>query len=257
MSYISITLPTLREDMSSALVELGSVQRESLDLTSPTVRSDPEGRPRIPSPQSKIGPQLHRARGPSALFSPAHEGDTGAETCQGKGQMVREDEGSGSKEAVQPRIVVGVDGSPPSLSALEWAAREACLRGATLEVVHATFLRHDAMELDSLAWLKARESAILDKAVAKASALAPGLVVLGRAGDPPAAELLVDVSKDADLLVVGSRGLGLFKELALGSVSQDCARHAQCPLVIIGPRMVHTATVGNDAAQPPVGARRP
>ena len=49
---------------------------------------------------------------------------------------------------------MGVDGSPTSLSALEWAAREACLRGATLEVVHATFLRQDAMDLDAVAGLK-------------------------------------------------------------------------------------------------------
>jgi nucleotide-binding universal stress UspA family protein len=170
--------------------------------------------------------------------------------------MVRGEEDPGSNEA-QPRIVVGVDGSPTSLSALEWAAREACLRRATLEVVHATFLRHDAMELDSLAWLKARESAILDKAVSKASALAPGLVVDGRMGDPPAAELLVDLSKDADMLVVGSRGLGIFKELALGSVSQDCARQAQCALVIIGPRTAHTATVADGAGQPSVSGKRP
>ena len=173
-------------------------------------------------------------------------------------QMVRDEEDSGLNEAVEPRIVVGVDGSPTSLSALQWAAREACVRGATLEVVHATCLRHDAMELDSLAWLKARESAILDKAVAKASALAPGLVVVGRAGDPPAAELLVDVSKDADLLVVGSRGFGPFKDFALGSVSQDCARHAQCPLVIIGPRTVHGAMVADDAEwRTSVSGRRP
>ena len=68
--------------------------------------------------------------------------------------MVREGEGSGTSEAAQPRIVVGVDGSRISLCALEWATREACLRGATLEIVHATFLRHDAMELDTVAALK-------------------------------------------------------------------------------------------------------
>lgn len=171
-------------------------------------------------------------------------------------QMVRNEEGSDSNEAMQPRIVVGIDGSQNSLSALEWAAREACFRGASLEVVHATFLRHDAMELDSLAWLKAHESAVLDKAVAKARSLRPGLVVGGRLGDPPAAELLVDVGKDAELLVVGSRGLGHFKELALGSVSQDCARRAQCPLVIIGPRAAHAGTVADGARRSHVGGRR-
>jgi nucleotide-binding universal stress UspA family protein len=171
--------------------------------------------------------------------------------------MVREEEGSGSNEPVQPRIVVGVDGSPTSLSALEWAAREACLRGAILEVVHATFLPQDAMELEAVAALKARESAILDEAVAKAGAMASGIVITARVVDPPAASALVNVSKDADLLVVGSRGLGLFKEFALGSVSQDCARHAQCPLVIVGPRTVDTAVVAHGAERASVGVERP
>ena len=153
--------------------------------------------------------------------------------------MVREEERSGTNEEARPRIVVGVDGSAISLSALEWATREACLRGATLEVVHATFLRHDAMELDAVAALKERESAILDEAAAKAEALAPDIIVVARVLDPPASTALVNVSKNADLLVVGSRGLGLFREFTLGSVSQDCARHAQCPLVIVGPRTIH------------------
>jgi len=171
--------------------------------------------------------------------------------------MLSEEGRSRSNEGAQPRIVVGVDGSQTSLGALAWAAREACLRGAILEVVHATFLCRDAMELEVVAPLKVREWAILDEAVAKAGALAPGLVVVARAVDPPAADALVNASKDADLLVVGSRGLGLFKEFALGSVSEDCARLAQCPLVIIGPRTLHGAMVADDVErQPPGGDRR-
>lgn len=150
--------------------------------------------------------------------------------------MIKDEKGSKPKEAIHPRIVVGVDGSATSVRALEWAAQEACLRGATLEVVHATILPEDAMELGSLATLKNRESAILDDAVAKASEFAPGIIVIPRLTDPPAPEALVNVSKDADLLVVGSRGLGIFKEFALGSVSQDCARRVRCPLVIVGSR---------------------
>lgn len=169
--------------------------------------------------------------------------------------MVRE--GPSRNEARQPKIVVGIDGSPTSLSALEWAAREACLRGATLEVVHASLLRHNAMDLDAVAALKARESAILDEAVEKAAALAPSIVAVTRVLDPPAPDALVSASKDADLLVVGSRGLGLFKEFALGSVSQDCARHAQCPLVIIGPRTINTTTVAHSAERPSVVGKRP
>jgi len=171
--------------------------------------------------------------------------------------MLSAEERAGPNEATQPRIVVGADGSPPSLSALEWAAREACLRCATLEVLHAPFLRRDARELDSLAWLRSQESAILDESVSKAFALALGLEVGGSMGDPPAAELLVDLSKDANILVVGSRGLGLSNELALGSVIQDCARQAQCPLIIIGPRTVHQATVADGTGRPSVRGSQP
>ncbi len=161
--------------------------------------------------------------------------------------MATVDDYSKRSESAQPRIVVGVDGSPTSLAALEWAVEEARLRGATLEVVHATFFRREALELDSFADLKKRERSILDGAVAKTRDLAPDITVVGRIGDPPAAELLVDVSKDAQLLVVGSRGLGVFREFTLGSVSQDVVRHAQCPLVIVRPARSDKGVVAGHA----------
>jgi nucleotide-binding universal stress UspA family protein len=132
--------------------------------------------------------------------------------------------------------VVGIDGSPTSLDALEWAVREARLRKATLEVTHVTFVPHDVLELETLAEFSQRERSIIDTALAKAKAMGPDIRIISRVADPPAAKALVDISKDADLLVVGSRGLGLFKEFTLGSVSHDCSRQARCPLVIIGSR---------------------
>ena len=159
--------------------------------------------------------------------------------------MTTENQSSGTNEPKQSRIVVGVDGSRTSLEALEWAVREARLRGATLEVVHASFFRQEF--LDSFPGANEGERSILDAALAKAKAIAPDIRLVGRFGDPPAAQVLVDVSKDADLLVVGSRGLGPFKEFALGSVSHDCARHAQCPLVIIGPRTSQVALAATHA----------
>ena len=63
--------------------------------------------------------------------------------------------------------------------------------------------------------------------------IAPGVTFEGVTHEGPAAKDLIDVSKGADLLVVGSRGLGGFSGLFLGSVSQQCALHAHCPIVIV------------------------
>lgn len=133
---------------------------------------------------------------------------------------------------VGPRIVVGVDGSAASMRALAWAAAEAELRGAALEVVHVDFARQVA--LDALApEMLSVEQSILDRAVVRARALAPNVPVTGRVCDPPAGKALIAAGEGADLLVVGSRGVTGLKELALGSVSSECAHHAVCPVVII------------------------
>jgi nucleotide-binding universal stress UspA family protein len=130
-----------------------------------------------------------------------------------------------------PRIVVGVDGSAPSLQALAWAATEARLRGARLEVLHATFYRPEMLELFPGA---ARdETAVLDQALTRVRAAEPTVEVVPRQAGPPAAKALVEASHGAELLVVGSRGLGGFDQLVMGSVSNQCAHHAQCPVVII------------------------
>ncbi len=150
------------------------------------------------------------------------------------------------------RIVVGVDGSEGSQRALAWAVDEARLRGASLEVIYTyeTYERHLAWQGDgeygtmsagaTEAMREAMESAALEAAV-RAQGLVDrmvdglsGLEVEGRIIESSRpAETLVEHSKDADLLVVGSRGRGGFKSLMLGSVSQQCAQHAECPVVII------------------------
>jgi len=144
----------------------------------------------------------------------------------------------GSSEAQQygrtrPRIVVGVDGSPSSMEALRWAATQARLSDAVLEVVHARFARNVVSEM--IEGAEADELSILERAITEARKVEPTIEVVGRITDPPAAEGLVDASRDAELLVVGSRGLGGFKELTLGSVSDQCSHHAHCPIVIIRP----------------------
>ncbi len=130
-----------------------------------------------------------------------------------------------------PRIVVGVDGSSPSIEALAWAATEARLRGARLEILHASFYRRQMLELYPSA--AADEEAVLDRALAWAQAAEPTVEVVARQAGPPAAKALVDASDGAEMLVVGSRGLGGFDGLLTGSVSNQCAHHARCPVVIV------------------------
>jgi nucleotide-binding universal stress UspA family protein len=134
--------------------------------------------------------------------------------------------GSGSA-----RIVVGVDGSAPSLAALAWAVKEARLRGARLEVLHATFYRPELLQIFPNA--AEDEEAVLAHALTRARALEPAVDVEARKAGPPPAKALVEASAGAELLVVGSRGLGGFDELIMGSVSRQCAHHAQCPVVIV------------------------
>jgi nucleotide-binding universal stress UspA family protein len=138
------------------------------------------------------------------------------------------------------RIVVGVDGSEPSRAALQWAVDEACRRQAQLETVHvwqypnvyATTGAFSAFVFDS-SELEAAAKAELDEIVATvdASGLASPIIQTVVSGVP--ASVLLEKAQDADVLVVGSRGRGGFAGLLLGSVSQQLAHHAHCPLVIV------------------------
>jgi nucleotide-binding universal stress UspA family protein len=114
--------------------------------------------------------------------------------------------------------VVGVDGSPASMRALAWAASEAIHRGAMLEVVHVDTFRRDALNAIAPEVLKSEQS-VVERAVTKARALEPKIFVTGRVCDPPAAGALIDASKSAEMLVVGSKGLEGVARLVLGSVS--------------------------------------
>ena len=128
------------------------------------------------------------------------------------------------------RIVVGIDGSTGGDRALEWAAAQAARSGAVLEG-HASydpgyvFVSRDEVEMSL--------QKALDKAAALVAEIAPGVTFKGVTHEGSPAKDLIDASKGADLLVVGSRGLGGFSGLFLGSVSQQCAVHAHCPIVIV------------------------
>jgi nucleotide-binding universal stress UspA family protein len=136
-------------------------------------------------------------------------------------------------------IVVGVDGSEASKEALRWAIREAELRHATLRAVHAwlypAVLTGGFVPPDALDWNVLRSDAeeALHATLREVAGEDPRANIERIVVDGPAARALVEAAKDADLLVVGSRGHSGFTGLLLGSVSQQCAHHAPCAVVIM------------------------
>jgi nucleotide-binding universal stress UspA family protein len=131
---------------------------------------------------------------------------------------------------------VGVDGSPPSVRALQWAFEQAEVTGAVVDAVVAWDIPRTygfgptVLEGEDLAGA-ARES--LATAVQRVSAGHPGVVVQQSVLRGHPAAVLIGEAKDADLLVVGSRGYGGFVGALLGSVSQHCVHHATGPVVVV------------------------
>jgi nucleotide-binding universal stress UspA family protein len=134
-------------------------------------------------------------------------------------------------------IVVGVDGSECSVSALRWALAEARLRNARVRVVHAWSYPHVSTYHEAEHALKIPLAQLgdemLDRVLADVAADAKEIAVERAVVEGAAAEALLGEAADAALLVVGSRGVGGFASLLLGSVSQQCAHHAPCPVVIV------------------------
>ena len=139
------------------------------------------------------------------------------------------------------RVVVGIDGSETSRRAARWAAHEARLRGAKLKIVsawHAPLYGYahlgssTAISQDISDGLVENAQERLAEAIREARVEAGDIELETIAAEGRPAKVLLQVSQGADLLVVGSRGLGGFRELMLGSVSQQCAQHASCPVVI-------------------------
>jgi nucleotide-binding universal stress UspA family protein len=147
-------------------------------------------------------------------------------------------------------IVVGVDGSPESKEALRWAYEEAKFRDTPLRVTGAFDVPLDAVsgvapmmvtpiygpsDIDASEIRRATER-LLESVVAEVAQDVPGATdvqVEREALEGHAAEVLVAAADGEELLVVGSRGRGGFTGLLLGSVSQACAQHARCPVVIV------------------------
>jgi nucleotide-binding universal stress UspA family protein len=156
------------------------------------------------------------------------------------------------------RIVVGSDGSEGGNAALGWAIEEAKIRQARLEVVHAwqpmspTWSGLGAMgtsmappiDVDEL---RSYAQSILDAVLAARAEELAGVDLDAHLVEGHPIDVLVDAAKGADLLVVGSRGLGGFRGALLGSVSQHVGHHTRCPVVIV-PHPRHDDPVGSHAA---------
>jgi nucleotide-binding universal stress UspA family protein len=139
------------------------------------------------------------------------------------------------------RVVVGLDGSDESRSALRWAVQQAAAWNAELDVVHAWDVPFTlvpppinlaaATDLDEL---EQAASDLLETEVAAATTrAATPLQVEKILVRDSAAKALLETAKGADLLIVGSRGRGGFSGLLLGSVSNQCVHHAPCPVVVV------------------------
>ncbi|MET8944967.1 universal stress protein [Streptomyces sp. NPDC004542] len=134
-------------------------------------------------------------------------------------------------------IVVGVDGSAASEEALRWAARQAGLTGAGLRVVTAWRLPVTygyAPDYSGVGYQdRARET--LDATIGRVLGPTPRLPVDPRVEEGRPAEVLLTAAREADLLVVGTRGHGAFAGTLLGSTAQHCVRHAPCPVLVVPP----------------------
>ena len=139
-------------------------------------------------------------------------------------------------------IVVGVDGSPHSMRALDWAVQQAVAEHRPLTLVHTihavtpAFMDAAIVDVrDGRSVLDAAGHQVLASARAKVESTAPDLEVheVFDLADPR--EMLLQLSEDAAMLVVGSRGRGQLRSLLLGSVSVFVVRHAHCPVVVVRP----------------------
>jgi len=139
-------------------------------------------------------------------------------------------------------VVAGTDGSVESLRAVDWAAREAVLRGLPLRIVSAAALpprmterqREAVSGLDTVSdTLRKERDRALAAAAERVRAAAPELLIDVDELTGAPAQALTEAGSGASMLVVGARGIGAFTALILGSVSQYVSAHATCPVVVV------------------------
>jgi nucleotide-binding universal stress UspA family protein len=137
-----------------------------------------------------------------------------------------------------PKIIVAIDGSDHAQAALAWAAREAKARDADLDIVYVWNVPNAAgypyvgIGFDSRPFERAAHLILTSAKVDEAVSDLPRIPLRTAVQGHPATAIL-DHAKDADLIVLGSRGLGGFQGLLLGSTSQQVTHHATCPVVVV------------------------
>lgn len=136
-------------------------------------------------------------------------------------------------------IIVGVDGSPASRVAVDWAARDAARRGADLKLVHVLVppavmaFPEVPMPPGFREWQDEDGRRLLDSAVKTVEEVGAQVEVSTDMVSGPAVPVLADLSSSAQMIVVGSRGHGALARGLLGSISTGLAHHAHCPVAII------------------------
>jgi nucleotide-binding universal stress UspA family protein len=133
-------------------------------------------------------------------------------------------------------IVVGLDGSPHSQDALDWALAESALRNVPLTVLAVAPAPGSIWGIagaipaaeETTEKVKHAAQDMVDKAVSR-----DGQAVTVRAVSGVPADELIKAAEDADLLVVAARGSGGFAKLVMGSVSSQVTQHARCPVVVV------------------------
>ena len=143
-----------------------------------------------------------------------------------------------SDGGAQQVVVVGVDGSPESVAALSWAGRYGAATGAVVWALHiwhyptAGGLPPGITPESVTDEVKAEQQKELDEAIAKAN-LDPAAQVESKIAYGHPAQVLINESKNVNLIVVGHRGRGGFTGMLTGSVSMQVVNHAACPVVVV------------------------
>ncbi|MGO4492512.1 universal stress protein [Arthrobacter sp. 2YAF22_2] len=133
-------------------------------------------------------------------------------------------------------IVAGVDGSEHSLAALRWAVDEARLRHGKVRAITAWHYPPVPSTVEDSGSNDSFHAAERLQADALKTVAGEGVDIEGTLVRDTAATALLDAAKDADLLIVGSRGHGGFAGLQLGSISSQVMHHAPCPVLVVRPR---------------------